>query len=76
MKIQINEQSLMRISNANITRNNDIKSINISSEKPLYNVPLKGTNIIYDSNDGMVIKKNNQLDSITEEIEDINIMKK
>ena len=73
MKIQINEKSIMKFHDINISNNNDNRN-NIDN-KTLYDVPLKDASIIYDSKDGVVLKKN-QSNSIPEEIEDINIAKK
>ena len=73
MKIQINEKSIMRFHDINISKNN-VNRNNIDN-KTLYDVPLKDASIIYDSKDGVVLKKN-QSNSIPEEIEDINIAKK
>lgn len=73
MKIQINEKSIMKFHDINISKNN-VNRNNIDN-KTLYDVPLKDASIIYDSKDGVVLKKN-QSNSIPEEIEDINIAKK
>jgi hypothetical protein len=73
MKIQINEKSIMKFHDINISKNNANRN-NIDN-KTLYDVPLKDASIIYDSKDGVVLKKN-QSNSIPEEIEDINIAKK
>ena len=73
MKIQINEKSIMKFHDINISKNNANRN-NIDN-KTLYDIPLKDASIIYDSKDGVVLKKN-QSNSIPEEIEDINIAKK
>lgn len=73
MKIQINEKSIMKFHDINISKNNANRN-NIDN-KTLYDVPLKDASVIYDSKDGVVLKKN-QSNSIPEEIEDINIAKK
>lgn len=73
MKIQINEKSIMKFHDINISKNNANR--NNIDKKTLYDVPLKDASIIYDSKDGVVLKKN-QSNSIPEEIEDINIAKK
>lgn len=51
----------------------DQKGNNISKDLPLYDVPLKNPNIIYDSKDGMVVRKDSNVDPVNEKIEDINI---
>ena len=51
----------------------DQKDNNISEDLPLYDVPLKNPNIIYDSKDGIVVRKDNNIDPVNEKIEDINI---
>ena len=51
----------------------DQKGNNISKDLPLYDVPLKNPNIIYDSKDGIVVRKDNNIDPVNEKIEDINI---
>ena len=51
----------------------DQKDNNISKDIPLYDVPVKDPNIIYDSNDGRVVRKDNNIDPVNEKIEDINI---
>ena len=63
----------MKFHDINISKNNANRN-NIDN-KTLYDVPLKDASIIYDSKDGVVLKKN-QSNSIPEEIEDINIAKK
>ena len=75
MKIQINENSISKFHDINLSKNNIEKNISITEDKTLYDVPIKNASIIYDSKDGVVLKKN-QSNSIPEEIEDINIAKK
>lgn len=51
----------------------DQKDNNISKDLSLYDVPVKDPNIIYDSNDGRVVRKDNNINPVNEKIEDINI---
>lgn len=49
------------------------KSINEPKDLPLSDVPIKNPNIVYDSKDGIVVRKDNNINPVNEKIEDINI---
>ena len=49
------------------------KSINGPKDLPLSDVPIKNPNIVYDSKDGIVVRKDNNINPVNEKIEDINI---
>ncbi len=46
---------------------------NLSNDLPLYDLPLRNPNIVYDSEDGTVVRKDNNINPVNEKIEDINI---